>query len=168
MLLRCLSLTCVGDEVSGEIAGAECDGGGGQAQLAWRLPTRPLYSHQPLPNISQPQPHYQAHQPLLSLHPGSWTSWPRSWWGWGAARWGNAERGLVDSREVRIEINIIMSESVVTIITTAVVMVQPVIDCNQLNSCKLLNLPPGPGPHFLIIFQYLLELNRNFYTETFQ
>ena len=98
----------------------------------------------------------------------SWTSWPRSWWGWGAARWGNAERGLVDSREVRIEINIIMSESVVTIITTAVVMVQPVIDCNQLNSCKLLNLPPGPGPHFLIIFQYLLELNRNFYTETFQ
>ena len=72
MLLRCLSLTCVGDEVSGEIAGAECDGGGGQAQLAWRLPTRPLYSHQPLPNISQPQPHYQAHQPLpsLSLYPG--------------------------------------------------------------------------------------------------
>lgn len=34
--------------------------------------------------------------------------------------------------------------------------------------CQLLNLPPGSGPHFLIIFQYLLELNRNFYTETFQ
>ena len=73
MLLRCLSLTCVGDEVSGEIAGAECDGGGGQAQLAWRLPTRPLYSHQPLPNISQSSQHSHrtSTSPLsLSLDPG--------------------------------------------------------------------------------------------------